>query len=1300
MRTAEPVCSPVSYQWQHVGTNLPPETHPGSTNRTYSFDAVAEAAGDYRVIVSNPWASVTSAVARVAFDARPVLSTQPTVYQRVREGDAFTNQVAVACPSLSLNYVWQLRRSSGTNYTDVVLDSRHVLTTNGWLIIRNAQTNETGYYRVLVSNIYSNTGSSDGLVRVVKPPPNDYFTNAISLGSSNPASATGYNEFATYELGEKPHALQGPSHSVWWVWTNPYPSIVTVDLGGSDIDTVLSVYTGTTLSNLNSVAEDDDGRADKRSLVNFMAGGGQALYLAVDGKNQAEGTNLVVSVTAAPIPPLAPVITNQPLNLAASPGDKAVFSLLAYGSPDITIQWYGKGAPVPGTTQIVGLTNYLSTLTLNNVTTNDQGVYRAVLSNSYGSVTSAIAVLTFGSIVRGMVSDATKAGTNGLAVGIPGVLVSVGNVSDVTDTNGNYELVGVQLGDLRADFMANNTHVHLKENVQFWNLSTASAAQLTATKAGYYDYVDDHFEVGRGQSIAKWFSMSPIFFGVRFVMNWTNKPGDLDILLHFPTNVPVSYPFIDYLPQNQGSTSGPPFAIRDVDMRNGWGPETISILRLYPGTYNVYARKYPGESGYYLSQSSAQVVAYMGGDVTNVFSSQLKAAGSITVPTVGTNDWWHVCDIDGVTTNITWVNQLMATPPGGLAQGPLVSQIITVDGPKGYPQPKDRFATNVDYEWTFGDGSSVSNQPEPLHAYADPGWKTVSLKMTQRTGSPLKIVSLTKTNYIFVENIPPIVAITNPMPGTIFRAGDPITLQSSADGVDDAVQEVAYYQVVSGQTNYLGTATNAPYSLVLPNTTFMDATNVFVALARDVHGATGWSEPVPLRIVDLRGDILIIRNFASSEINEMVGDLGDLIIPYQDPSGHPSTRQAIVKVLDQEGLYFGLVQDFKAIIWNDQGTTDGGLTDNDVGVLQQASDANIPLYLIGERLAQSRDFLTDMSRYQQWTDLLGSQRLGLIPPPMHVHGIPIPEYKDGLYYGWEDQAATNILIGDALERLSLIATNMDVVADVPVSGTPTNSPIMLRYPRYSQPDFGETRRLVQGFRVTSDQPPQSLDETDSREDRRIIFVNGVAWLLRLFECQAINVTLECQDPGSGVVGQPMTFSIVIGQNGACTSGGVLVTNYLSPRLQALSATLTPLQTGAPTNNYQLIVTSNLTVVRFSGIPRVSYLLETLAVPQLGGWITNVYTVVRGITPGASCSQVSFIQGPGCEAVQLNASFATNQLLHLAVRGGVGCAFILQSSTDLLTWVDSVQIQPDADPYDVPIAPRSDTVRFYRLRKVQ
>src|SRR2546421_6679417 len=152
----------------------------------------------------------------------------------------------------------------------------------------------------------------------------------------------------------------------------------------------------------------------------------------------------------------------------------------------------------------------------------------------YATAATKKVTLTFGSVVRGMVTDATKTTTNGAAVGIAGVLVSVGDVSAVTDMDGNYELVGVKLGELRAEFMANKTRVPLNDPVQFWNRSTLTAALLKGSKTGFYDYVDDQFEVGKGQTVAKRFSMAPIFEGLRFVLNWTEKPLDLDLLLHFP----------------------------------------------------------------------------------------------------------------------------------------------------------------------------------------------------------------------------------------------------------------------------------------------------------------------------------------------------------------------------------------------------------------------------------------------------------------------------------------------------------------------------------------------------------------------------------------------------------------------------------------------------------------------------------------------------------------------------------------------------------------------------------------------
>lgn len=1295
---AEPSCSWLTYQWQLEGTNLP-----AATNRVYSFEAKAETAGNYQVVVGNRWTNRIAGPARVTVDVQPRVVQQPPSSLRIREGDAFTNAIIVqSCSAMS--YQWLYKSPNGTNFSNLALDASHQVDTNGWLIVSNSQTNDSGYYRVIASNTYTGITSTVSLVRVVHPPGNDNIANAFSLGRTNQAFAIGYNEYATAEVGEPYHGLQPPNHSVWWVWTNPFPSLVTADLNGSDIDTLLGVYAGSVVSNLTTIAEDDNGGTNLRSRVSFMAGGGKVLYFAVDGKNNAEGTNLMLSVTTSPITS-PPVITNQPLNLAATAGQTVTFTIRAYGSPDMSIQWFGKGTPRGSITTSyppASPTNYLSTLTLTNVSTNDDGVYYVVLTNTFGAVTSKLATLTFGSIVRGLVTDATRTTPDGAAISLPGVLVSVGDVTNYTDENGNYELVGVKLGSLRADFMADKTHVHLGEKVQFWNRSTSTASLLTATTNGFYDYTDDQFEVGQGQTVAKRFAMSPVFDGLRFVLNWTNVPADLDLLLHFPPSVPVGYPWIDYLPTNRGSMTQPPYAIGDVDSANGWGPETISIHRFYPGTYSLYANKFQGQGGTPLAQSSARLVAYLGGDVVGP-SPQLRPYGSLLVPTQGTNDWWHICDVDGATTNITWINELMATAPGesagkSVAAGPLVGI-----SQKGDIRPKDALPPDVDYEWNFGDGSLVSNKPEPSYAYTDPGWKTVSLKMTQRIGSPPKSNTVTRTNYIYVLNMPPVVAITNPAPGTIFRAGDPITLQSAVDGVDDPIAQVDYYLQNGAQLTKLGTATIAPYTLVIPNTNFLDSTNVFVALARDLHGATNWSAPVATVTIDLRGDILILRNSRSAEIDEMAIDLGALSIPDKDPYGNPFQRLPVVKVLDQEGLYFGLVKGFKLIIWNDQGQTAGGLTDNDVGVLKQAYDAGIALYLTGERLAQSREFLTDLARFQQWTELLGSQWIGSMPPPMHIHGIPIPDYQDGLYYGWYYQASTDILYSNVLERLSLTGTNMDVVADVPVAGAPTNSPIMLRYPRFSQPDFGETRRLIQDFRVTADQPPQSDEEVQSRQDRRILFINGVAWLLRMFECQDLSVNLECVQPliPSGSVGVPMTFTTLVDQNGSCTAGGVLLTNNLSPRLRAVSAEVVPAWDGIPTNNYQVAVSSNFVVARFSQLQRNSfYEFRTVAIPTRGGWLTNTCTVTRGLSQQTPCAQVAFIEGPACTTAGLSARLDANNTLHLIVRNAAGCAFQLESSTDLKNWVDSLQVQPDADPYDVQIGPPFEVFRFYRLRKLE
>lgn len=67
----------------------------------------------------------------------------------------------------------------------MILDDRHLRLTNGWLVVRQATTNDHGDYRCLVSNQLARATSATARVRVVTPPPNDNFANRVVLRGTN-----------------------------------------------------------------------------------------------------------------------------------------------------------------------------------------------------------------------------------------------------------------------------------------------------------------------------------------------------------------------------------------------------------------------------------------------------------------------------------------------------------------------------------------------------------------------------------------------------------------------------------------------------------------------------------------------------------------------------------------------------------------------------------------------------------------------------------------------------------------------------------------------------------------------------------------------------------------------------------------------------------------------------------------------------------------------------------------------------------------------------------------------------------
>lgn len=116
-----------------------------------------------------------------------------------------------------------------------------------------------------------------------QPPPNDHFSNAIVITTIT-AGEIGSNSRSTSEAGEPAHFPDNEaSRSVWWRWTAPSNMNASVSTDGSSFDTLLAVYTGTSVSSLTPIAFDDDSGVGNNSRVAFPATAGVTYHIAVDG---------------------------------------------------------------------------------------------------------------------------------------------------------------------------------------------------------------------------------------------------------------------------------------------------------------------------------------------------------------------------------------------------------------------------------------------------------------------------------------------------------------------------------------------------------------------------------------------------------------------------------------------------------------------------------------------------------------------------------------------------------------------------------------------------------------------------------------------------------------------------------------------------------------------------------------------------------------------------------------------------------------------------------------------------------
>ncbi|MDD3702246.1 MAG: PKD domain-containing protein [Bacteroidales bacterium] len=316
-------------------------------------------------------------------------------------------------------------------------------------------------------------------------------------------------------------------------------------------------------------------------------------------------------------------------------------------------------------------------------------------------------------ILTGKVTDAMDGSP------VEGAIVNIAGLSTTTDNQGNYTITGIPPGTLAADFNASVTSGSAPLHVQFFDQSSDGSHMLSCTKTGYITYTNNNVVVPPGETLTLNISLSPTMTegDIRFVINWGATPRDLDSHLKTPEIEGSSYHvYYSY----KGNDTAPPYAKLDHDITSGYGPETMTIYQLFPGTYHYYIYNYTGSPD--ITTSNAVVQVY----------SQTGLLYTLQVPTTGEGRYWHVCDVNGNNGQITIINSIQTSAPGDKNQ----------EMPPKQPETRDV----ISWLWDFGDGTN-STERNPVKTYSNPGTYTVSL--TVGNGSTTHTTS--KEDYIHVS---------------------------------------------------------------------------------------------------------------------------------------------------------------------------------------------------------------------------------------------------------------------------------------------------------------------------------------------------------------------------------------------------------------------------------------------------------------------------------------------------------------------------------------------------------------------
>jgi hypothetical protein len=333
-------------QWQSSANGTTWSNIAGAISSTYSFTATTAASGtQYRAVYTNSLGTATTTAAKISVNAAPAVTANPTSQSVLAGATVAFSAAATGATSQQ----WQLSTNFGTTWSSIsgaVGATYSVKTTVAM----------SGYmYRVAFTNAYGSTHTAAATLTVSVAP-------VVTLNPTSKAVTAGLPAaFTAAASGTPAPTVQWQTSTNGTTWTN------------------ISGATSTTYS---------------VTATGAMTGSQyRALFVNSASTVATAAAKLTVN--------WAPAIVSAPAAQSVSAGKPVSFTASASGSPAPTVQWQlSINGSIWG--NITGAT--AATYTFTAASSQSGYLYRAVFTNSLGSVTTVAAKLTVTTVAAKIVT--------------------------------------------------------------------------------------------------------------------------------------------------------------------------------------------------------------------------------------------------------------------------------------------------------------------------------------------------------------------------------------------------------------------------------------------------------------------------------------------------------------------------------------------------------------------------------------------------------------------------------------------------------------------------------------------------------------------------------------------------------------------------------------------------------------------------------------------------------------------------------------------------------------------------------